>query len=51
MADLKIQGYPDGKPLLDHEDKRFTDGWVGLSTRADSVTEFADLEVSGTPVK
>ena len=47
----KIQGYLDGKQLLDHEDKTFTDGWVGLWTKADSVTEFADLEVSGTVVK
>jgi hypothetical protein len=27
------------------------DGWVGLWTKADSVTEFADLEITGTPVK
>jgi len=47
----KIQGYLDGKPLLDHEDRTFTDGWIGLWTKADSVTEFADLEVNGTPLK
>jgi len=47
----KIQGYLDGTPLLDHNDKTFTDGWVGLWTKADSVTEFADLEVSGTAVR
>jgi len=50
-AGPKIQGYLDGQRLLDHDDKTFADGWVGLWTKADSVTEFADLEVSGTPVK
>jgi len=44
----RIQAYLDGAPLLDHQDKTFTDGWVGLWTKADSVTEFADLEVRGT---
>ena len=44
----KIQAYLDGAMLLDHEDKTFTDGWVGLWTKADSVTEFTDLEITGT---
>jgi Domain of Unknown Function (DUF1080) len=47
----KIQAYLDDSLLLDHEDKTFTGGWVGLWTKADSVTEFADLEVTGTPTK
>jgi hypothetical protein len=47
----KIQAYLDDSLLLDHEDKTFTAGWVGLWTKADSVTEFADLEVTGTPAK
>jgi len=47
----KIQGYLDGTRLIDHDDKTFTDGWIGLWTKADSVTEFADLEVSGTSAK
>jgi len=47
----KIQAYLDDALLLDHEDKTFTSGWVGLWTKADSVTEFADLEVTGTPTK
>src|SRR5215475_257309 len=47
----KIQGYLDGTSLLNHEDKTFTDGWVGLWTKADSVTEFADLEITGTLAK
>ena len=47
----KIQAYLDDSLLLDHDDKTFTGGWVGLWTKADSVTEFADLEVTGTPTK
>ena len=47
----RIQGYLDRTPLLDHEDNTFAGGWVGLWTKADSVTEFADLEISGTAVK
>ena len=44
----KIEAYLDGARLLDHEDKTFTEGWIGLWTKADSVTEFADLEIKGT---
>jgi len=47
----KIQAYLDDTLLLDHEEKNFTQGWVGLWTKADSVTEFADLEVTGTLAK
>lgn len=47
----KIQAYLDGKLLIDHEDKSLGDGWVGLWTKADSVTEFDDLEISGVSVK
>ena len=47
----KVQAYLDDALLLDHDDKTFTRGWVGLWTKADSVTEFSDLEVTGTPVK
>ena len=47
----KIQAYLDDTLLLDHEDKSFSQGWVGLWTKADSVTEFADLEVTGTLAK
>ena len=47
----KIQAYLDGALLLDHQDKTFADGWVGLWTKADSVTEFADLEITGIPAK
>src|SRR5262245_40618660 len=35
--------------LLEHQDKVFADGWwVGLWTKADSVSEFSDLEITGT---
>ena len=47
----KIQAYLDDSLFLDHELTTFTGGWVGLWTKADSVTEFADLEVTGTPAK
>jgi hypothetical protein len=47
----KIQAYLDDTLLLNHEDKTFARGWVGLWTKADSVTEFADLEVTGTLAK
>ncbi len=47
----RIQAYLDDLLFLDHEDKTFSGGWVGLWTKADSVTEFADLEVTGTPAK
>ena len=47
----KIQAYLDDGLLLDHEEQSFTQGWVGLWTKADSVTEFADLEVTGILAK
>jgi 3-keto-disaccharide hydrolase len=43
----RIQGYLDGKLLLDHRDSRFRVGQVGLWTKADSVTAFDDLVVFG----
>jgi hypothetical protein len=47
----KIQAYLGDKLLLDHEDGTFADGYVGLWTEADSVTEFDDLDASGSAVK
>jgi hypothetical protein len=44
----KIQAYLNGRQYIDHEDKTFTQGWIGLWTKADSVTEFKDLEIAGT---
>jgi hypothetical protein len=43
----KIQAFLNGNLKLDHEDRTCTEGYVGLWTKADSVTEFDDLEVSG----
>jgi len=43
----RIQGYLNGKLLLDHIDTRFRVGQVGLWTKADSVTAFDDLIVHG----
>ena len=47
----KVQAYLDDTLLLDHDDRTFSGGYVGLWTKADSVTEFAELEISGTPGK
>ena len=43
----RMQGYLNGKLLLDHRDSRFRAGQVGLWTKADSVTAFDDLIVRG----
>ena len=43
-----IQAYLDGAMLLDHHDSTFKSGWVGLWTKADSVTEFDDFAAEGT---
>jgi len=45
----RIQVYLDGNLQIDHEDDTFTTGWVGLWTKADSVTEFDDVAVTGVP--
>lgn len=45
----RIQAYIDGRLLIDHEDATFKSGYVGLWTKADSVTEFDDFEASGMP--
>jgi hypothetical protein len=42
-----IQAWLDGKLLLDHRDARFKSGRVGLWTKADSITAFAELTVRG----
>ncbi|MBI3857989.1 MAG: DUF1080 domain-containing protein [Planctomycetes bacterium] len=47
----KIQASLDGKLHIDHDDQTYAEGYVGLWTKADSVTEFDDLEISGTAVK
>jgi Domain of Unknown Function (DUF1080) len=45
----KIQAYLDDVLRLDHEDRTFTGGYIGLWTKADSVTEFSDLAIVGIP--
>ncbi len=42
-----IQGYLNGKLLIDHRDTRFRSGRVGLWTKADSITAFDDLTIRG----
>lgn len=42
-----IQAYLDDRLLLDHHDSTFSEGWVGLWTKADAVTEFDDVVVRG----
>src|SRR2546426_3098563 len=42
-----IQGWLDGKLLLEHRDSRFRSGRVGLWTKADSITAFDDLTIRG----
>ena len=44
----RIQAWLDGAALLDHKETTFTRGFIGLWTKADSVTEFADLTATGT---
>ncbi len=45
----RIQGWLNEQPLIDHKDKRFASGRIGLWTKADSVTAFDELIV--TPIK
>jgi Domain of Unknown Function (DUF1080) len=45
----RIQAWLDGAALLDHKDTTYTRGFIGLWTKADSVTEFADLTETGAP--
>lgn len=42
-----IQAYLNNVLLLDHHDDSFARGFVGLWTKADAVTEFDNLQVSG----
>lgn len=46
-----IQAYLNGELLIDYHEGTFKEGWVGLWTKADSVTEFDDLRVIGVAVK
>ena len=49
MVGDHVQGWLDGRLLLDHRDTRFRAGRVGLWTKADSVTAFDDLAIRGVP--
>lgn len=42
-----IQAYLNGKLEIDYHDNRYTNGYVGLWTKADSVTTFDNLKVEG----
>jgi Domain of Unknown Function (DUF1080) len=44
----QIQGWLNGKLLLEHRDTRSASGRVGVWTKADSVTAFDDLVIRGT---
>ena len=48
-AGSHIQAYLDGALLINHRDDTYSAGWVGLWTKADAVTEFDDLVVTGAP--
>lgn len=43
----RIQGWLDGRLLIDHRDKRLKWGDVGLWTKADSITAFDNLTIQG----
>lgn len=47
----RIQGYLDGQLLIDHHDARLPAGQIGLWTKADSVTAFADFIVRGATTR
>jgi len=42
-----IQAYLNGTLCIDHHDNTFSQGYVGLWTKADSVTTFDNFKVSG----
>jgi hypothetical protein len=44
-----IQGWLNGKLLLDYRDTRFRSGRAGVWTKADSITAFDDLTIQGVP--
>lgn len=50
-VDARIQAHLNGQLLLDHRDRRFRSGQMGLWTKADSVTAFDDLVVRGSQTK
>lgn len=51
MVGTHIQAYLDGELLINYTDELYTDGWIGLWTKSDSVTEFSDLKIKGTIIQ
>ncbi|WP_052088186.1 family 16 glycoside hydrolase [Paenibacillus wynnii] len=51
MIGSQIEAYLDGDLLINFTDKLYADGWIGLWTKADSVTEFSDLKIKGSIVQ
>ena len=47
VVGTQIQGWLNGRLLIDQHDTRFRAGRVGLWTKADSVTAFDDLTIRG----
>ncbi len=45
----RIQVWLDGSLFIDHKDQTYAEGYVGVWTKADAVTDFDDLRVSGVP--
>ncbi len=45
-----VQGLVEGEPLFEYRADRSLEGYVGLWTKADSVTHFADLRIEHSPV-
>jgi hypothetical protein len=45
-----IQADLDGRLVIDHNDQTYTAGYIGLWTKADSVTEFASFQVIGAAI-
>ena len=46
----RIQIYLNDTLYIDHQDETYSEGYVGLWTKADAVTDFDDLTVRGIPV-
>lgn len=42
-----IQAYLNGELYLDHHDTSYGKGFIGLWTKADPVTDFDNLQVTG----
>lgn len=45
-----MQAYLNGALLVDHQDGTYSQGYLGLWTKADSVTEFMTFQAIGVPI-